>query len=577
VVTPDDDAALEALIEYVRDQRYFDFTGYKRASLARRVRKRVEALPVDGLGGYLAWLHEHPEEFEELFNTILINVTSFFRDQVSWDAIRERVLPALLAERHPEDPVRVWCAGCATGQEAYTIAMLLCDAMGEEAFRVRAKIYGTDVDSEALGVARHARYPLAQLEQQIPEGMVDRFFDREGTHGVFRKDLRRTLIFGRHDLVQDPPISRVDLLSCRNTFMYFTAAAQTQILQKFHFALKPSGYLLLGRSEALVSRTDAFTAFDLPRRVFTKARRPGERARPELPRESTRNEETAMDPSTTDVRGAGFDLSPVAQVLVDLSNVVQAINHQARVLFGLSSRDVGRPLADLELSYRPLELRSRLETVLAERHAVAVRGVQWTVGADTRWFDVLVSPLTAPTGALEGASFSFVDVTVVRRVQEELDRSRGELETAYEELQSTNEELEAINDELRQRTDQLHEVNVFLESILTSLHCAVVVVDRDMRVKVWNRHATELWGLRSDEVEGVHLMNLDIGLPMEQILQAVRSSLGVEPTEAEVVVHAVNRRGRAVSCRVRATPLFDGEDTPTGAILLMDATEATPA
>jgi two-component system, chemotaxis family, CheB/CheR fusion protein len=265
---------------------------------------------------------------------------------------------------------------------------------------------------------------------------------------------------------------------------------------------------------------------------------------------------------------------------------------------GLSPRDIGRQVQDLELSNRPLELRSRLDSLYTERHPVPVRGVEWRRGADTTWFDVFLHPMINRAGVLEGTSVTFVDVTSQHRLQDELQGSRVQLETAYEELQSaveelettneelqstneelettneelqsTNEELETINDELRQRTSELNEINNCLEAVLRSLNSAVVVVDRDVRIQVWSRHAQELWGLRSDEVEGEHLMNLDIGLPVERLHQPIRAGLAGEPP-APIAMPAVNRRGRAIDCSVRITSLVGTDDEVVGVILLMDA------
>jgi two-component system CheB/CheR fusion protein len=176
----------------------------------------------------------HPEEFGQLFNVILINVTTFFRDDQIWNYLQTELIPAIA--RQNGDPLRVWTAGCASGEETYSVAMLLADALGREQFRDRVKIYATDVDDQALNSARAASYAENQVES-VPEEMRARYFMQEGDRYVFDKDLRRSVIFGRHDLVQDAPISRINLLVCRNTLMYFNTEAQTRILARFHFAL----------------------------------------------------------------------------------------------------------------------------------------------------------------------------------------------------------------------------------------------------------------------------------------------------------------------------------------------------
>ena len=615
-VEPDDE--LSELLEHLKDSRGLDFTSYKRSSLTRRIRKRMDGLHIDGFDDYKTHLDDHPDEFVDLFNTILINVTSFFRDPDTWALVGGEVIPRILEARADGGPLRVWVPGCASGEEPYTIAILLCEALGEDAFRQRVKIFATDLDDAALTEARHARYPMRAVTEDLPPDLLKRYFDRDGGYAVFRKDLRRSVIFGRHDLVQDPPITRIDLLSCRNTLMYFTSVAQTHILRQLHFALRPGGFLVLGRSEALATRRGLFVPLDLKRRVFCRNASDRDRLMSDDPvRQSAAadgDQKRARTPP--DARTQAFELGSVAQVLLDTAGTVVAANHYARSLFGLTSHDIGRPLQDLELSYRPLELRSRLETVYADRHSLSVRGVEWRQGAEPSYFDVVFQPVISETGALNGTSVSFVDVTPQRHLQHELDRTKSDLETAYEELQSaveelettneelqstneelettneelqstneelettneelqsTNEELETTNDELRQRTIELNEVNGFLEAILTSLTSAVVVVDRDVRIRVWNRQAYELWGLRSDEVEGQHLMNLDIGLPLELLRQPMRTVLGDDEADADLVLPAVNRRGRTIECRVRIAPLQDGiAGVVGGVILLMDAAD----
>ncbi|MDN5751533.1 MAG: protein-glutamate O-methyltransferase CheR, partial [Pseudonocardia sp.] len=263
---------LEVLLAHLRDTRGFDFTGYKRSSLSRRVQRRMEQVGITDHAEYLDHLELHAEEFTALFNTILINVTAFFRDPDAWDHLRTEVLPALLASIGPDQPVRVWSAGCASGEEAYTLAMVLAELMGVEAFRARVKIYATDVDEEDLTRARQALFDERQVRGVAPE-LLERYFDRVGQRYQFRSDLRRSVIFGRNDLVQDAPISRIDLLVCRNTLMYLTAETQARILSRFHFALGPAGVLFLGKAEMLLSHGALFVPLDLRYRVFTKVAR----------------------------------------------------------------------------------------------------------------------------------------------------------------------------------------------------------------------------------------------------------------------------------------------------------------
>jgi two-component system CheB/CheR fusion protein len=189
---------------------------------------------------YLDYLEVHPDEFGQLFNTVLINVTSFFRDGSAWEYIASSVVPRLIDGASRGAPVRVWSAGCATGEEAYTLAMVFAEALGVEAFAERVKIYATDVDEEALAKARAASYDEHEVAE-VPPPLLEKYFDVVSNQYVFQKELRRQIIFGRHDLIQDAPISRVDLLVCRNTLMYFNAETQAKILQRFQFALNDDG------------------------------------------------------------------------------------------------------------------------------------------------------------------------------------------------------------------------------------------------------------------------------------------------------------------------------------------------
>src|SRR5215469_11801750 len=270
MATPPPNGELEELLEYLHERRNFDFRGYKRASLSRRIFKRMQAVHADDYQRYMEILEANPGEFAELFNTILINVTSLMRDKDAWEALAAQVIPAIIDSKASEEPIRIWSAGCASGEEAYSLAVLFADAMGEDRFRRLVKIYATDADIDALASARHGRYRAADLAAAFGEELAARFFESDGDFGVFRGDLRRALIFGRHDLVQDPPISRIDLVTCRNTLMYFTAEVQAKILASFHFALNPGGYLFLGKAEALVTRKQMFDVVDLRQHIFRK-------------------------------------------------------------------------------------------------------------------------------------------------------------------------------------------------------------------------------------------------------------------------------------------------------------------
>jgi len=607
--SPDAAQEFEALLLYLKQSRGFDFTAYKPSTLMRRVQVRMQTVGMGSFADYLDYLQVDSNEFTRLFNTILINVTSFFRDPQTWEFVASDVIPGLLAGMGARDPIRVWSAGCASGEEVYTIAMLLAEALGREQFRERVKIYGTDVDEEALSEARQAVYDSRRVEG-VPPDLLRKYFDQQDERFVFNKELRRSVIFGRHDLNQDAPISRINLLTCRNCLMYFHSDAQARILARFHFALLDGGILFLGKSETLLTHSVNFGAVDVKLRLFTKAESKLRERVGEVDRRR------GIEPGHTiqRLRDASADVSPVAELLVDIKGNVVQINGQLRSVFGLSSRDVGRPVQDLELSYRPFELRSCIERAYAERRPIAHFDGAWKGPAgQPMYFDLLVVPVPDTDGAFLGCNCIFTDVTRAHRLQEEVQRTHQELETALEELQSSNEELETTNEELqstveelettneelqstneeletmneelqstnqelqtineeaRERGEQLGHLNTFLEAILTSLRGGVVMLDRDLHIQKWNRKAEDLWGLRPEEAQSRNFLNLDIGLPVDQLKGPIRACLSNDTEFTQVVLDATNRRGKPMRVKVTCTQLANpkGGD-PQGVILLME-------
>ncbi|WP_193044100.1 CheR family methyltransferase [Mycolicibacterium baixiangningiae] len=605
------DEAFEALLRYLRDTRGFDFTGYKRASLMRRVRHRMDHAGFQTFEEYLDVLQASADEFVSLFNTILINVTTFFRDRPAWDVIRDDVIPAMLAERGPNDQIRVWSAGCASGQEAYTVAMLLAEALGPDGFRQRVKIYATDVDEDALAEARAGTFEAKAVES-IPPELLERYFDHTNGHYVFRKDLRRAVIFGRNDLVKDAPISRVDLLVCRNLLMYLNAETQQNVLKRLQFALAPRGTLFLGHAEMLLSHSERFVPIDLKNRIFRKAPNAQNGLGPL--RDSVSAIERHGDlPGLSPIRELAFRASPVAQIVVTGDDTVAMINQQAESTFGLSARDIGRLLRDLEVSFRPVELRAYIEQAKVERRSARIEDVEWQrAGPDPIWFEIHVNPLVDVDNGLLGVSIVFFDITATRALvgkvvqvnhqleaayeelqstneelettNEELQSTVEELETTNEELQSTNEELETMNEELQSTNDELHTINdtlrersveldeasAFLDSLVNSVQLGMIVVDREMRVVVWNRECEDLWGLRADETTGVPLSSLDSGMPIAEIHPLIGRAFVEPDSTGETVVDAVNRRGRTARLRVTCSAFRSPQGTVNGALLLME-------
>lgn len=619
MTTPDEDSdtvdrELEDLLLFIRDSRGFDFTGYKRSSLTRRIRKRMHEIQITDYLDYRDLLESNAEEFGHLFNTILINVTSFFRDVEAWQYLQREVLPELIANSN--DEIRIWSAGCSSGEETYSLAIAFAEALGVEECAKRVKLYGTDVDEEALREARAGAYPAKALAPLSRE-LRDRYFEPIGDRFVFRADLRRRVIFGRHDITRDAPISRLDLLVCRNTLMYFNAEAQSHILDRFRFALREGGFLFLGKAELLLSDGERFGVAGMRQRIFR--RRAGEAKPPIQPSPTRLDVDLGLEVQglvkKRQLSELALEAAPIGVLGLDTESKISIVNHQMRSQFGLTHHDIGRPLSELEISYRPVELRSLIDQATSERRTLRVAAAERKLGPDnTQYFDVHVQPLYGGDGVYVGVVVHFIDTTVPTRLSLEIKIKREELETAYEELQSTNEELETTNEELqssieelettneelqstneeleatneelqsgneeletmneemRIRTDELNETRTFVEGVLSSVAAAVVVLDAEFRVKSWNRGAEEMWGLRADEVQQQMFFTLDFGLPTGRLHDSVQRCLKTGRRVGPVEVPAVNRIGRSIVCAVTCSPL-DG--TRDGVVLLLEEISPT--
>jgi two-component system CheB/CheR fusion protein len=445
--------------------------------------------------------------------------------------------------------------------------------------------------------------------ESVPDALAERYFERAGSVWTFHPELRRAVIFGRHDLLQDAPISKVDLLLCRNTLMYFNAEHQARLVQGLHFSLAEHGHLLLGKVEMLLGRSDLFEPVDVKSRLFRKLAAPAQRGR--LLTLDPAAAGPPVDGGSGRIIDAAFEHAPDPQLVLDDAGVLVAVNLQARTTFGIADDVVGRPFQDLEISYRPVELRSTIEQARADGRPLRLSGVsRWTPTGELTVLEVCVAPLTSD-GQHLGTAIVFVDTTSHHHLQQELEQTHRELEVAYEELQSANEELEttneelqstieelettneelqstneeletmneelsstneelhAINDELRDRTTEVDRVNSYLESVLMGLNAGVVVVDPELLVRVWNGRSFDLWGLRPEEVEGRPFFGLDIGFPVEAIRGAIVSAMAGDGTEP-IEVDAISRRGVATRCVARVNALLRSDGVVEGAIVIIE-------
>jgi two-component system CheB/CheR fusion protein len=607
---PPADPVFETLLHHIQESRGLDFRGYKRTSLKRRITLRMEALGVENFSAYQARLEADPGEFESLLNTVLINVTSFFRDTEAWEVLKTQVVPSLIARAEPDRPIRIWSVGCASGEEPFSIAMLFAEHLGSADFCQRVKIYATDLDEEALKIARLAAYSPRDVEH-VPPAYLERYFERTNNHYVFDRTLRKCVIFGRHNVVHDAPISRIDFLVCRNLLIYLESETQSLVLPRLHYALNPDSFLFLGKAETQLARSPLFKPVEMKHRIFCKVAQewrrsmlgggygPGRAARAEVTIPSALMLEAVVNEIGT------------ALLVVDEAGSVLLANTPARHLLGVGEADIGRPFQDLPISYRPMELRGPIEEAFRHRRGIKLEDQEYRLTqSEVLRLTIDLRPLPRPDGSAFAVLLSFVDTTRIHGLEreletaqeslensieelqsaneelettnEELQSTNEELETTNEELQSTNEELETLNEEARSSNEEMESVNeelriqaeqasayrLHLESVLRSMNGGIIVLDRKHLIQSWNRWSENNWGLRGEEVIGTSFETLEIGVPMHQLREAIVAVESGREEQVDQELEGVDRRGRRILCRVRVSVLMDENGDHHGLVLV---------
>jgi two-component system CheB/CheR fusion protein len=268
-----DEEILRRILAHLRVRTGHDFSKYKRSTVVRRIARRMQVNRIDALQNYYEIVAKSPDEVQALLSDLLISVTSFFRDQKAFEALA-KLLPEVFANKEAGESIRVWAAGCATGEEAYSVATLLLEEAARRELRPQIQVFGTDLDVRALATAREGRYPVA-IEADVSEARLRRFFSREGDHYRVRQELRDIILFALHDLLKDPPFSRVDLVSCRNVLIYLDRELQEQVVSTFQYSLNPGGYLFLGTAETADNPPGLFRNIDRHARIYQSTRPPG--------------------------------------------------------------------------------------------------------------------------------------------------------------------------------------------------------------------------------------------------------------------------------------------------------------
>ncbi|WP_455429905.1 CheR family methyltransferase [Microvirga arabica] len=559
--------ALASVASILRNKTGHDFHGYKAGTFLRRVQRRMQVVQADTVEAYLDVLRTQADEAQNLFNDLLIGVTHFFRDRREFELLETQVIPKLFEGKTRNDSVRVWVLGCSTGEEAYSIGILLREHMAKLDTMPHVQIFASDIDGRALATARVGRYTEAITKDVSPERLA-RWFVKEGNTYCVVKELREMCIFSQHSVVKDAPFSRLDLISCRNLLIYLNADLQDRVIPLFHFALKPGGFLFLGNSENISRHTRLFTPVDRAFRIYQRLETTV-RVMPDFPFTAVdrRPPENVLPPRPRAVEG---NLVRQAETIAERyapAHVVIDDNFDVLHFSGRSGRYIepagGAASLNLLNLVHPdlrLDLRVALTKAGEERQTVQIEGLSMGTNGKRRMVDIVVEPLGEQPNARSGyvvilkdgmaPAEEHMDGTIgtvrhdehVQRLEaelrvtrerlqatieelestneelkssneeyqslnEELQSANEELETSKEEVQSVNEELTTVNGELAHRVQELGRTNSDLKNLLESTQIATVFLDNELRVMNYTPAVAEIF----------HLVETDIGRPIAHI------------------------------------------------------------
>ncbi|MBS6037909.1 MULTISPECIES: CheR family methyltransferase [Pseudomonas] len=550
---------LEEILLQLRSNTGHDFQHYKRATVLRRIERRLHVTGQSNLAGYLHYLEQNPAESTALLADMLIGVTNFFRDREAFEALERHVLPQLASEHDPvdgHDEIRVWSAGCSTGEEAYSLAMLICEQLALEQRNRKVQVFATDLDERAIGIARTGLYSEA-IVTDVPPSRLRQFFVKEDQHYRVRKEVREKVLFARHNLLSDPPFSQIDLIVCRNLLIYLDREVQRDILLMFHFALRPGGHLFLGSSESADVVGELFAPVDKRNRIFrardvSNAGRRAERQVPgstgaSLPLDPLAKVKPGRKPSYAELHHRALALRMPASLIADVDGNILHMSEGVGRFLQLGGGEPSRNLLGLVLPSLRLALRSTLFQARQGTEAVTSRPVDLGDGLQPLQVEITVQPYKddvhngdcllvvfeqrAPDPSLplpgvirqtdsmvlhnlerelqrtrlqlqetiEQSQVSSEELTAsneeMQAINEELRSASEELETSKEELQSINEELLTVNYELKNKVEETDKVNDYLSNLIACTEIATVFVDRNLHIRWFTPRAADLFNI----------------------------------------------------------------------------------
>lgn len=611
-----------------------DFRSYKTGTFFRRVARRMHVVQTSTPEAYLERLREDPEEVMALFSDLLISVTDFFRDEEAFNSLKEHVIPNLLADRDAKDTLRVWVPGCATGQEVYSLAILILEQLKNVSPAPKVQIFATDIDASALAVARAGRYPEPLLTN-VSEDRKARFFQKDGASRMIASDVREMCIFSSHSLISDPPFSRMGLVSCRNLLIYLGADLQKQVVPTFHYALKPGGFLFLGSSESLNQSDNLFTSIDKRHRIYQSLDLGDQRPRLPIPIEEMRGAAHRFDHeyempqrmSKHNIRQRAehqvMERHSPAHVVVRSEGDIVYYSSRTGRYFDTPRGAPNRQLFEIVRRELRHDLRSALREVLetghsAVRHAVmpdeeAALDVAMTVepldngaGDEARFLVVF-----RPVGALRPRSHESerteagqADAEATERelrevrerlrsivedyetaleelkssneelvsVNEEAQSTNEEMQASKEEMQSLNEELSTVNSELNNKVEELARANIDLRNLYYATGVSSLFLDEDLIIRKFTPAAGTFFNLRSSDI-GRPMTDLATTIEYPLLKQDIREVLET----GQQVERRLPPNGQPGRYLMRSAPYYDGASITGAVVTFVDVTQLTEA
>jgi two-component system CheB/CheR fusion protein len=585
---PDITDFLLNVCEHLRHRLGHDFSQYKRSTMLRRIQRRMQVVSASSGAEYLTQLRDRADEAELLFRDLLINVTCFFRDAEAFDFLRRVVIPALLKDKGASDSVRIWAPGCSSGEEAYSVAILMAEALGRMRARPSVQIFATDIDEPMLQKARKASYPPSAVKD-VPIELLDRYFFAQEDDYVLAQAIRDMVRISNHNLIKDPPFSRVDMIVCRNLLIYLNTALQQRLIPVFHYALRPQGWLFLGSAENIAARNDLFDTTEPALKVYRRRGavrqsvamplfvQPLAHAAPEADPERRRSP-PAIERADATARRVMERYAP-AHVVVNAENDIVRSSGRTGKYLELAEGAPSTKVTDLARRGLRSAIRAVLDAARASRKRSVKRGVRVDVEEDSFAFvDLVADPLGEEDILLvfqdasanrhdldadtEADVDAYSDEDRIKQLEDELDETRSKLRTTVEELetsneelkssneemmsmneelQSTNEELATVNEELKNKVDQLGRANSDLQNFIESTQVPTIFLDRKMRIRSFTPATRSLFRFQDQ----------DKGRPFSDVVSRT------DHRQLEELGHKVLEGGEAIEQELR---IEDGEE-----------------